>query len=125
LKEILKRKLEGLSPDDLVFTKKGRKWTGNKIALDLAAVCEKATIPYGDKALNAKGERIGIVYHCFRHTRITKWVELGYSDEIIRRASGHKDLKAYRNYVKLDPLAVMRLVKTDNSGTKLAQSAGN
>jgi integrase len=74
---------------------------------------------------NKKGERIGIVFHCFRHTRTTKWVEMGFSDEIIRRATGHKSLEAYRNYVKLDPHAVMRLVqdsKTDNFGIKAAQS---
>jgi hypothetical protein len=50
---------------------------------------------------------------------------MGFSDEIIRRATGHKSLEAYRNYVKLDPHVVMRLVKdskTDNSGTKLVQS---
>jgi len=34
-----------------------------------------------------------------------------FSDEIIRRATGHKSLEAYRQYVKLDPHAAMRLVK--------------
>ena len=72
-----------------------------------------------------RGRRIGIVFHCFRHTRTTEWVKMGFSDEIIRRATGHKSLEAYRNYVKLDPYAVMRLVeeknkKTDNSGRKSA-----
>jgi integrase len=126
LKEILQRRLKNLGPEDYVFTKRGRRWSRNKIAIDMKSICDKAKIPYGDNALNKKGERIGIVFHCFRHTRITRWVEMGYSDEIIRRASGHKDLKAYRNYVQLDPLAVMRLVnsKTDNSSIKLAQSAG-
>lgn len=112
LKEILQRRLKGLGPEDYVFTKRRRRWNGNKIALDLTDVCEKAKIPYGDKIFNKKGERIGLVYHCFRHTRITRWVELGYSDEIIRRASGHQDLKSYRTYIKLDPSAVMRLVES-------------
>ena len=57
-----------------------------------------------------KGERIGIVFHSLRHTRTTKWVEMGFSDEITRRATGHKSLSAYQQYVKLDPAAVIRLV---------------
>jgi integrase len=125
LKQILERRLEGLSGDDLVFTNQGQKFYPVLIRLRLQSCCEKAKVPYGDKLLNKKGERIGIVFHCFRHTRTTKWVEMGFSDEIIRRATGHKSLEAYRNYVKLDPNAVMRLVKdskTDNSGTKLTQS---
>jgi hypothetical protein len=36
---------------------------------------------------------------------------MGFSDEIIRRATGHKSLEAYQQYVKLDPAAVMRLVE--------------
>jgi integrase len=125
LKQILERRLEGLSGDDLVFTNQGQKFYPVLIRLRLRSCCEKAKVPYGDKLLNKKGERIGIVFHCFRHTRTTKWVEMGFSDEIIRRATGHKSLEAYRNYVKLDPHVVMRLVKdskTDNSGTKLVQS---
>jgi integrase len=94
LKEVLKRRPKGLEPEGHVFTKNGL-----------------AGIPYGDKILNDKGERIGIVFHCLRHTRTTKWVEAGFSDEIIRRATGHRDMRAYQNYVKLDPAVVMRLVE--------------
>jgi hypothetical protein len=65
-----------------------------------------------------RGERIGIVFHCLRQTRTTEWVKRGFSDEIIRRATGNRSLEAYQQYVKLDPAAVMRLVETDNSGTK-------
>ncbi|MBW2470338.1 MAG: site-specific integrase, partial [Deltaproteobacteria bacterium] len=121
-KIVLQRRLKGLDTDDLVFTKEGRKWSRNKIALEMAELCKKAEIPYGDNVLNKRGERIGIVFHCFRHTRITRWVEMGFSDEIIRRASGHKDLKAYRNYVKLDPVAVMRLVRNNEFKTGRAIS---
>jgi integrase len=124
LKEVLKRRLKGLGAEDRVFTQKGRVWTKNKIAIYMKEACDAAKIPYGDKVLNKKGERIGIVFHCFRHTRITRWVEMGYSDEIIRRASGHKDLKAYRNYVKLDPVAVMRLVRSNESEPNLSVSVG-
>ena len=77
--------------------------------------CENAGIIYGDKAVNKKGERIGTVFHCLRHTRISKWVEMGFSDEIIRRASGHRSLEAYQQYIKLDPHAVMRLVEKKDS----------
>ena len=35
-------------------------------------------IVYGDNAVNEKGERIEIVFHCLRHTRTTRWVEMGY-----------------------------------------------
>jgi hypothetical protein len=48
---------------------------------------------------------------------------MGFSDEIIRRATGHKTLEAYQNYVKLDPTAVMSLVseKRHPNGIKLSQ----
>jgi hypothetical protein len=39
--------------------------------------------------------------------------------------TGHKSLEAYQQYIKLDPHSVMGLVKnikTDNSGIKLAQT---
>ena len=85
------------------------------MAMVLRVACEKAGIPYGDKAVDAKGYKIGFVFHCLRHTRTTAWVMAGYSDEIIRRATGHATLAAYQKYIKLDGLAVMRLV--DQTGT--------
>jgi integrase len=119
LKEVLERRLQGLEPEDRVFTyTKGgrvRRYNPNKISLAFMRLGREIGILYGDKLLNEKGERIGIVFHCFRHTRTTKWVEMGFSDELIRRATGHKSLEAYRNYVKItDPSAVMRLVAQDD-----------
>jgi len=127
LKEILQRRIKGLAPEDYVFTSNGRKIYREIIEYWMKKACKDAKIPYGDKAFNKKGERVGIVFHCLRHTRTTKWVEMGFSDEIIRRATGHKSLEAYRNYVKLGPHVVMRLVtekesKTDNSGIKSKQN---
>ena len=128
LKEVLERRLQGLAPDDYLFTYTGRNgqlktYSPVMISEKMRYLCKKAEIIYGDSAVNEKGERIGVVFHCLRHTRATKWVEMGYSDEIIRRATGHKSLEAYQQYVKLDPAAVMRLVtKADNSGTQIAQS---
>ena len=78
--------------------------------------CKRAGVAHGDVATDAKGHRTGIVFHCFRGTRISKWVEQGFSDEIIRRASGHESLAAYRQYVKLDPAVVMRLVENGKLG---------
>jgi integrase len=131
LKEVLERRLEGLESEDRVFTyTKGgrvRRYNPNKISLAFMRLGQEIGILYGDKLLNEKGERIGIVFHCFRHTRTTKWVEMGFSDELIRRATGHKSLEAYRNYVKItDPSAVMRLVARDDvkrykNDTKTAQ----
>lgn len=128
LKEVLKRRIKNLDPDDYVFTNKGQRYYKALITTQMKTSCEKAGVIYGDKPMNKKGERIGIVFHCLRHTRTTRWVEAGFSDEIVRRATGHKSLEAYRRYVKLDPYAVMRLVespknpKTDKNGTKLAQT---
>jgi integrase len=70
----------------------------------------RAKIVYGDDAVNEKGERIGIVFHCLRHTRTIRWVEMGFFDDSIRRATGHRSLEAYQQYVNLDPAAVMPLV---------------
>jgi len=95
--------MKGLDEEDLIFVNNGKKWTASAVYFYLKRACELAEIPYGDKAVNKKGERIGIVFHCLRHTRTSKWVEAGYSDEIIRRATGHKTLEAYRRYVKIHP----------------------
>ncbi len=126
LKEILERRIKNLNPDDYVFTAKtGRRYDRSGVRNRFRAACKKAGIIYGDKPTNAKGERIGIVFHCLRHTRTSKWVSMGFSDEIVRRATGHKTLEAYQRYIKLDPHAVMRLVekpKRDKNGTKTAQS---
>ncbi len=112
LKDVLQRRMQGLDAEDYIFTtSRGFKIHSNNIPRSMRAVCEKAGIVYGDNVFNKKGERVGIVFHCFRHTRTTKWVEMGFSDEIIRRATGHKSLEAYQQYVKLDPAAVMRLVE--------------
>ncbi len=127
LKEILQRRLEGLEPEAYVFTHDGHKYTNMAVSARMQRLCKRAKVEHGDKLTKGKGERAGIVFHCLRHTRTTKWVEAGYSDEIIRRATGHKSLEAYRNYVRLDPSAVMRLVtdqkpKRDKNGTKTAES---
>jgi len=118
LKEVLQRRLKGLGSEDHVFAVTGenkRPWTTTQISKRFQYACKRAEIPYGDKLYNKKGERIGLVFHCLRHTRTTKWVELGFSDEIIRRATGHKSLEAYQRYVKLDPSAVMRLVEKSHT----------
>ena len=90
---------------------RGNQYTNVMVAKRMKATCEDAGIPYGDKLLSDEGERIGVVFHCFRLTRTTRWVEAGFSDEIIRRAAGHKSLEAYRDYVRLDPTTVMTLVR--------------
>jgi integrase len=132
LKEVLKRRIDVFEPSDPVFTQMGKRNTRKKYYSVLTraktkSACEKAGILYGDKVFNDRGERIGIVFHCLRHTRTPKWVEAGYSDEIVRRATGHQSLAAYQRYIKLDPHVVMRLVqeniiKTDNSGIKSLSS---
>ncbi len=74
LKEVLKRRLEDLEPDEYVFTNKGKKYYTVLIAYKLKAACKKAGIVYGDKPRNKKGKRTGIVFHCLRHTRTSRWV---------------------------------------------------
>lgn len=114
LENVIKSRIIGLKEDDYVFTnEKGLKFYPQTIKSRFESVCGRAGIIYGDKPVNAKGERIGVVFHCFRHTRTTKWVEMGFSDEIVRRATGHKTLEAYQNYIKLDAHAVMPLEKNN------------
>ncbi len=108
LKKVLQRRLEGLKPDVLIFTGISRGLVNYK----MSKACKMAAIPYGDRILNEKGEKIGVVFHCLRSTRTTRWVEMGFSDEIIRRATGHESLKAYRHYVRIsDVRSLMRLVE--------------
>ena len=118
LKEVLQRRIKNLDPDEYVFTENGKKYNRHTVGKRMQSTCKKAKIIYGDKALNKKGERIGIVFHSLRHTRTTKWVEAGFSDEIIRRATGHRSLTAYQQYIRLDPAAVMRLVEDNMPSNK-------
>jgi integrase len=127
LKCVLERRLHNLDPEDYVFSDEKGAYTNVRISHKMKCLCERAGVQHGDNLLNKKGERVGIVFHCFRHTRTSKWVEAGFSDEIVRRATGHKSLEAYQQYIKLDPSVVMRLVegqevKRYKNDTKIAQS---
>jgi integrase len=122
LKEILKRRMQGLGAEDYIFSRDGIKYTDDSISLRMKYTCKRAKVPYGDKVFNKKGERAGVVFHCCRHTRISKWVEMGFSEEIIRRASGHKSLEAFRRYVKLDKNVVMGLVDQNQNSAKTRQN---
>lgn len=124
LKPILERRMRGRAPDAHVFTcSSGKAYSHERVLIDLMKwTCEKAGVQYGDK-VNGSGEREGITFHCLRHTRVTKWVTAGFSDELIRRASGHHSLTSYRVYVNItDPAPIMNLVgipeTTDKTGTK-------
>jgi len=114
LREVLELRMEGLSPDDYAFTNsRGKPYNNRQIPHRLKACCERAKVPYGDKIeidSDGKPYRPGIVFHSFRHTRVSLWVEMGFSDEIVRRASGHASLEAFKNYAKPDPGKVMVLV---------------
>lgn len=115
LREMLVRRLQGLGPDDYVFTRKnGKPFNSTYVADMMRALCKRLGVPHGDKTLDKDGKRVGVVFHCLRHSRTSKWVEMGFNDQIIMKATGHKSLDAYRRYVKLNPSVVMRLVKTDN-----------
>ena len=127
LKKVLERRLEGLDPDDRVFVDKTGAYYNTRISHKMRFCCKRAGVPYGDKLLDEQGNRIGVTFHCLRHTRTTKWVEAGWSDQIVMKATGHKDLKSYRGYVHLDAAAVMRLVEGDlaerhENGIKSSQS---
>jgi integrase len=98
-----------------VFTRAGSPFNNRMAEWYLEAACKTAGIAYGDKVLNEKGERVGFLFHCFRHTTVTRWIEAGFSDEIVRRASGHKSLAAYRFYAKPSPASVMMLVEQPDS----------
>ncbi|UCD87039.1 MAG: tyrosine-type recombinase/integrase [Desulfobacterales bacterium] len=95
LKCVLERRLHNLDPEDYVFSDEKRAYTNVRISHKMKCLCEGAGVQHGDNLLNKKGERVGIVFHWFRHTRTSKWVEAGFSDEIVRRATGHKSLEAY------------------------------
>jgi integrase len=109
LKDVLKRRMDGLETEDRIF----KALHGSGIAWRMELACKGAGIPYGDKPKNKKGERTGVVFHCLRHTRTSKWVQEGFSDEVVRRATGHKTLAAYQRYVKLGPEHIMRLVESE------------
>lgn len=124
LKPVLQNRMEGKGPEDYVFENRNHRlyFSGQSVASLMLDTCKRAGVPYGDK-VGPDGERVGVTFHSFRHGKITAWVEAGFSDEIIRRASGHHSLGAYRAYVDIrDARPVMNLVrvsdKLDKFGTK-------
>jgi len=113
LKEVLLRRIENLEPGDRVFTGNGVPYYRQWISSKMKTSCKVAGIVYGDKAgLDDMGQRVGIVFHCFRHTRTVRWLRKGFSDTFIRAATGHKTLAAYRTYADkaATPASIMRLV---------------
>jgi len=131
LRKVLERRCKNLEPDELVFTIEWKKhkmrkgWgSSQRIARVFGRWCDKLGIPYGDNLRDASGgwsrdpdepkHRLGCTFHCFRGTRITKWVERGDSDSIIMQASGHSDMTVYHKYyAKPRKWAIMRLVNGD------------
>lgn len=59
----------------------------------------------------------GFVCHCLRYTRTLEWVTVGYSDEIIGRATRQKSLKVFQRYVHLDVSSIMRFFSDQKSQT--------
>lgn len=123
LKEILERRMAGKAPEDLIFTtSRGGRYDTARVHHCMKTVCKKAGIPSGDRIRNKKGEKIGLVFHCLRVTRTSIWIDQGYSDEIIRRATGHASLAAFKRYVDIDASVVMRLVSKEyKDGIKAAK----
>jgi integrase len=131
LRQVIERRIQGREPGDLVFTNENKMWSTTVIPYRMEMACKRAGVAYGDKIKEddlGNKFRPGIVFHCIRHSRISKWVEEGWSDSHIRLASGHKDIDSYRIYVKMDAASVMTLVggprevrqktKTDEIGRK-------
>jgi integrase len=110
LKPVLIRRLKGLEAGDRVFPYPYRTVTNR-----LKSACKKAWVPYGDRELDDKGHKKGISWHSFRVTRVTRWIQKGFSDELIRRASGHQTLESYKRYANPKKHAVMLLVNGENS----------
>ena len=126
LKEVLERRMQGLGPEDPIFTRKGLMgskrgktvpWSNMTSMTAMKATCALAGVTYGDKVTNKKGEKVGIVIHCFRHTRTSLWVEMGWSDQVVRMATGHKSLEAFNRYIHLDARSVFNLVKEEKTET--------
>jgi len=123
LKEIFKRRMNGLDAEDYVFTRaSGERFTLQSVEGRMERACKRAGIIYGDKQFNKNGERIGITFHCLRHTRISKWVEADFNLEKIRRATGHKSLDAFQRYVHLDKPGIMALVAPCENATKMREN---
>jgi len=115
LAKVLRRRIKGLKPTDLVFTDGRKPWDSHngRMSKRFERLCNLAEVPYSifKEYKDSQGRPIsGIDFHCLRVTRITKWAEL-YNDSIVRLASGHKDPEVYRKrYCKLGAVSVMILV---------------
>jgi integrase len=115
LKTILIRRLKGLREYDIVFTGNGKPYPYQTVKSKLIASCKKSGVLYGDDKLDHKGHKKGISWHSFRVTRVTRWIQKGFSDELIRRASGHESLESYKRYANPKKHAIMMLVQDENS----------
>jgi integrase len=68
LKAVLERRLKGLSQEDRVFTINSKSIYNQIIVNNMITTCRRAKVQYGDKILDKKGYKAGIVFHCLRHT---------------------------------------------------------
>ena len=50
LKEVLENRLDGLGPDDYVFTDAGNKFKARSVSYRMNSVCDEAGVVYGDKS---------------------------------------------------------------------------
>lgn len=113
LKQVLIRRMAELDPEDYIFTRNGWPQNRTSIGRKLSEACKEAKVPYGDKITDVKGNKVGCVFHGFRYAWISRKIDEGWNDELIRLASGHNSLSSFRRYVRLEPLSVMKLVKKD------------
>ena len=128
LAKVLKRRMKGLKPTDLIFTDNGEPWRSDNgmMSRRFKNICEKAGVFYSihKQYTNSQGRPIsGIDFHCLRVTRITKWAEL-YNDSLVRLASGHKKPEVYRErYCKPSAAAVMTLVGKPQNDIQMTYTA--
>ena len=64
----------------------GKPFTNVNISNRFRKLCKKAEVLHGDKLKNAKGERIGLVFHSLRYSRTTAWIEAGLSQAVKENA---------------------------------------
>lgn len=104
-----RRKLTSLQGPDLVFSRDGKRITGNALR----------------KALDAAKKRAGIKdfrLHDFRHCAVTRWTLAGIPEELRKVVAGHKRGSTHQRYIN-PPDAEMVRIFTEKLGWKNVDAA--
>lgn len=125
LYRVLERRVQGKIGKALVYTdRKGNAWYYATVEYYMRRLCEAASVPYGDKLIDEEGRRVGITFHSFKATRVTKWYDQGLPESTISLICGTDTGSILRAHYRDSDVDAI-LAQVNGNRTKTGQKVGN